>query len=86
MVTISINFLREDITMDLKEKLNLLEDMLELEQGTLDVTTELSSLDEWDSVAGISLIALIDEHFDKRITGDMIRSFKTVQDIIDIMG
>lgn len=71
--------------MDLKEKLNLLEDMLELELGTLDVTTDLSSLDEWDSVAAISLIALIDEHFDKRITGVMIKKFKTVQDIIKIM-
>ncbi|MDY8045198.1 acyl carrier protein [Paenibacillus polymyxa] len=71
--------------MDLQTKLNLLEDMLEADQGSLEVTTSLDSLPDWDSVAAISLIALVDEHFDKRITGSMIKEFKTVQDIINIM-
>mgnify|MGYP000061564316 FL=1 len=71
--------------MDLQTKIDLLEDMLELDQGSLEVTTSLDSLPDWDSVAAISLIALVDEHFDKRITGVMIKEFKTVQDIINIM-
>ncbi|RIX52035.1 acyl carrier protein [Paenibacillus nanensis] len=71
--------------MDLQTKLNLLEDMLDLDQGSLEVTTELETLADWDSVAAISLIALVDEHFDKIITGAMIKEFKTVQDIIEIM-
>jgi acyl carrier protein len=76
---------RRIFNMDLKTKLDLLEDMLDLDQGSLEVTTKLETLDDWDSVAAISLIALIDEHFDKVITGAMIKEFKTVQDIIDIM-
>ena len=71
--------------MDLQTKIDLLEDMLELDQGSLEVTTSLDSLPDWDSVAAISLIAVVDEHFDKRITGVMIKEFKTVQDIINIM-
>lgn len=71
--------------MDLQTKLNLLEEMLDLDQDSLKVTTRLDSLDDWDSVAAISLIALVDEHFDKTITGSMIKEFKTVQDIINIM-
>ncbi|MDP1510657.1 acyl carrier protein [Paenibacillus sp. CMAA1739] len=71
--------------MDLKTKLELLEDMLEADQGSLEITTSLDTLPDWDSVAAISLIALVDEHFDKRITGAMIKEFKTVQDIINIM-
>ncbi len=72
--------------MDLQTKLNLLEEMLDLDEGSsLEVTTKLETLDDWDSVAAISLIALVDEHFDKVITGAMIKEFKTVQDVIDIM-
>jgi len=71
--------------MDLQQKLNLLEEMLDLDQGSLEVTTILDSLDGWDSVAAISLIAIVDEHFDKVITGAMIKEFKTVQDILNIM-
>ncbi|AOK90571.1 acyl carrier protein [Paenibacillus polymyxa] len=71
--------------MELQTKLNLLEDMLELEDGSLEVTTSLDSIEGWDSVAAISLIALVDEHFEKRLTGAMIKEFKTVQDIIDFM-
>lgn len=71
--------------MDLQTKLNLLEDMLDLDQGSLEVTTELDSLEDWDSVAAISLIALVDEHFDKTISGAMIKEFNTVQDIVNIM-
>jgi len=70
---------------DLQTKLNLLEDMLDLDQGSLEVTTRLDSLVDWDSVAAISLIALVDEHFDKTISGAMIKEFKTIQDIINIM-
>lgn len=71
--------------MDVQTKLNLLEDMLELEQGALEVTINLESLESWDSLAAISLIALVDEHFEKRLTGAMIKEFKTVQDIIEFM-
>lgn len=71
--------------MDLQTKLTLIEEMLDLDQGSLEVTTVLESLADWDSVAAISLIALVDEHFDKTISGAMIKEFKTVQDIINIM-
>ncbi|CAM4373395.1 acyl carrier protein [Paenibacillus endophyticus] len=71
--------------MNVQTKLDLLEDMLELEQGSLEMTCKLESLESWDSLAAISLIALVDEHFEKRLTGAMIKEFKTVQDIIDFM-
>lgn len=73
------------MNMDVQTKLNLLEDMLELEEGALEATTSLESLESWDSLAAISLIALVDEHFEKRLTGAMIKEFKTVQDILDFM-
>lgn len=69
-----------------EEKIALLEDMLELETGTLTPETELSSIDEYDSMAKLSLIVLFDEEFSQKLTGEEIRSFKTVGDILVSMG
>ena len=69
-----------------EEKIALLEDMLELDGGSLTPETELSSIEEYDSMAKLSLIVLMDEECGKKLTGEKIREFKTVQDIIDFMG
>lgn len=69
-----------------EEKIALLEDMLELERGALAPETELGSIDEYDSMAKLSLIVLMDDEFSKKLTGEQIREFKTVQDILDFMG
>ena len=69
-----------------EEKIALLEDMLELDGDTLAPDTELSSIDEYDSMAKLSLIVLMDDEFSKKLTGEQIREFKTVQDILDFMG
>ena len=68
-----------------EEKIALLEDMLELEAGTLTAEIELSSIDEYDSMAKLSLIVIMDDEFGKKLTGEQIREFKTVQDILDFM-
>lgn len=68
-----------------EEKIALLEDMLELENGALVPETELNTIDEYDSMAKLSLIVLMDDEFSKKLTGEQIREFKTVQDILDFM-
>ena len=69
-----------------EEKIALLEDMLELESGALTAETELTSIDEYDSMAKLSLIVLMDDEFGKKLTGEQISAFKTVQDILDFIG
>lgn len=69
-----------------EEKIALLEDMLELDGGSLKPETELSSIDEYDSMAKLSLIVLMDDECGKKLTGEQIREFQTVQDILDFMG
>jgi acyl carrier protein len=71
--------------MELKEKLEMLEEMLELEEGSLKENTVLNSLDEWDSVSALSLIVLLDEEFGKTIAGKDIKELKTVKDILNLM-
>ncbi len=69
-----------------EEKIAMLEDMLELENGTLSTENELASIEEYDSMAKLSLIVMMDDEFGKKLTGEQIREFKTVQDILDFMG
>ncbi len=68
-----------------EEKIALLEDMLELDVNTLTPETELNSIEEYDSMAKLSLIVLMDEECNKKLTGEQIREFKTVEDILAFM-
>ncbi|HWQ42855.1 MAG TPA: phosphopantetheine-binding protein [Desulfosporosinus sp.] len=68
-----------------KEKLNLLEELLDIGKDTLSEDTELKDLSEWDSLAVIIVIAMFDDDFGKAITSDEVKSFVTVNDIMDKM-
>lgn len=69
-----------------KEKLAMIEEMLELDTGALSPEIKLINLEEWDSIAVISFIALLDEEFNKIIKGCEIKEFKTVADILTVMN
>ncbi|MGE6487380.1 hypothetical protein [Paenisporosarcina sp. NPDC076898] len=68
-----------------KEKLEMLEEMMELEKGTLVPEIILADLEEWDSIAIISFIALMDEEFNIQIKGFQIKEFKTIEDALCVM-
>ena len=68
------------------EKIALLEETWELDEGDLSEDTVLAELDEFDSMGKLSLIVLCDDEFGKKLPGDTIKSFVTVQDILDFMG
>ena len=71
--------------MERTEKINLFEEMLDLELGTLSESTLLSDIEEFDSMSKLSLIVLMDDEFGKKLTGEQLREFKTVADVIDFM-
>ncbi len=68
-----------------REKIALFEDMLELDEGTITGDTALTDVEEWNSMAKLSLIVLMDEEFSKKLTGNQIKEFKIIQDILDFM-
>lgn len=68
-----------------KEKIRLLEDTLELDENSLTEDTNLTDIPEYDSMAKLTLIVLFDDEFAKKLTGEQIKTFKTVKDIIDLM-
>ena len=47
--------------------------------------TVLADVDEYDSMAKLSLIVMMDDEFGVKLTGDMIKSFVTVADILKVM-
>lgn len=49
-----------------QEKISLLEEVMELDEGTLQVTDVLADYDEWDSVTVLSLIAIMDKKYGKK--------------------
>ncbi len=71
--------------MTLNEKLALIEETFEMEEGTLEPDMVLADIDEFDSIAKLSLIVLMDDEFGKTIKTEDIKALKIVQDIIDLM-
>ena len=47
--------------------------------------TVYKSLDEWGSLTALSIIAMVDEMFDKTITGENLRSCNTIADLYDLV-
>lgn len=56
---------------------------LEIEDAsTLTAETEFRNLDEWDSLAYLNVIALLDEEYDIQIENAEFKTLKTISDII----
>lgn len=68
--------------MELTKKLALIEEALDVEEGTLTPETPLDDVEEWDSIAMLSLIAMLDDEFGKTISGKELKALKTVADIL----
>ena len=71
--------------MEIREKLAIIEDIMEVDEGSLTEDTVLSDLDEWDSITRLSLLIYYEEEQGKKLTGDEIKAFTTVKDLIDII-
>ena len=67
------------------KKIEMLEEMMELEAGTLTPETVLNDIEEWDSIALISFIALMDDEYDKVVKGSVVKEQKTVADLMALM-
>lgn len=65
----------------MEEKIELLEDMMDLDEGTLTAETALAEVEEWDSMAKLSLVVLAKKNFGKDLQVSDIRAFETVGDI-----
>lgn len=68
-----------------QEKITALEEMMELDAGTLSADDVLENYPEWDSITVLSFISYMDEQFHKTISGQEIKAFVTVSDVLKVM-
>ena len=47
--------------------------------------TDYRDNDEWSSLTVLSIIAMVDEEYNVKLTGDNIRNSKTIQDLYEIV-
>lgn len=66
-----------------EELIEDIEDMLMLDEGDLNLDTELDKYEDWDSMGYLTLIALFDSKLNKKLDIETIKSFKTANDILD---
>lgn len=72
--------------MDIKEFIeNFASELDETSLEDLTPDTEFKSLEEWSSLVALSIIAMIDDNYEKEITGDDLRSCKTLQDLCNLV-
>lgn len=69
----------------MNELLEMLEEIMDIDEGTLEPATVLAELEEWDSLSKLSLMAEAKKNYQKKISADEIAEFVTVQNIFDYL-
>ena len=68
-----------------EKKMEMLAEIMELDVSEIREDAELSDYDEWDSITALSFIALVDEQFHKNLSGNQVKEFRTIKDVLDVM-
>ena len=69
--------------MDTEKFIELFAEALDIDAAELTLDTEFRTLDVWDSMVYLSVIAMLDEEYDIQIENAEFKTLKTVQDIIN---
>jgi acyl carrier protein len=68
------------------EKIALLAEIFEVETSEINAKTELEEMEYWDSMGKLSLIALLEENFNRvDISSTELDDLVTVQEILTLM-
>jgi len=71
--------------MELKKFVELFAEQFdETSEDQFKASTVFKELKEWDSLTALSVIAMVDEELEKRITGADIRSSETIEDLYNL--
>ena len=57
-------------------------EVLEIEDRNIELTDKFRELEEWDSLAYLSIIAMIDEEYNVQIEGKIFKQLETINDIV----
>ena len=65
--------------------LDLLKEILEIEDRELSMTDNFREYPEWDSLAYLSVIAMLDEEYGIQIEGSEFKKLKTLGDLFSVV-
>lgn len=65
--------------------LGIFSEILEVEESSLTLNTARESMDDWDSLATVQLIAEIEEAFGCKIPFDEVEKIKTIGDFLSFI-
>lgn len=68
-----------------EEKISMLENIMDLDEGELTEDTLLADFEEWDSLSKLSLVAEAKRNFGLVLTTDQIGMFVTVNDVCEYL-
>jgi acyl carrier protein len=68
------------------EFLKLMDQMMELSEGTLHPSDVLAKHEQWDSLATVGFIALADRHLGVAVDPSGVAKAKTVDDLLKLLG
>ena len=71
--------------MNRQDKIKLMEEVMDLEEGTLSENQALASYDEWDSLSALAFMSIMTSKFHKNIRPSELTNLVTVADAIDLM-
>lgn len=65
---------------------SLLAEALEFQNIDLQLSTDLTKIEAYDSMAVMAIIAFVDENFSKRLTAKQLAGIKTVGNLMELIG
>jgi acyl carrier protein len=72
--------------MEIKDFIETFSDMFEdTDKSFFTLQTKFRDLDEWSSLAALSVMAMVDEEYDVKLKGDDMRNSNTIQDLYDVV-
>ena len=72
--------------MKTQEFIEKLKEALEFDEVDLNTETNLKSIENYDSMSIMTIIAFVDEHFSTKLTAQQLASISTVRSLIDLIG
>lgn len=67
--------------MTLQEKIQFIEDIMDVDEGSLTEETILEEVEEWDSLSTLTLTVKMKQDYDMNLATETIKEFVTVGDI-----
>ena len=71
--------------MDENKFLAVMEELLEVDEGSLNCATSLESTEKWDSLAFVSFLAVADSNYGVNVAPKDLQQCKTIRDLMRLV-